>query len=285
MARHSTAMRVRGLLVAGVIGGAIVLTGALPAAAGGSWFDPVHDSYEPGETVTLVGYTGGGSQGWVEDGPFHGFLRASDPAGTIPAGPPLDVGTLTLEHTGQGGYLALRASITFTLPEDLSAGTYQFDYCNEGCHEKLGDLVGGVLHVGVDPPHPVGREWPLDDPEVANLEPDAVLTGPGFRVTAADVRAGRVPPAGGALGQGPPSPLDTAVPSTSTTGVPPTTTVPAADLDDAHLAVSAPTTTPGAGSSATPWLVAGAALLSVSGAGAVGRRRRGHLSPSSRGGP
>ena len=32
-----------------------------PVAAGGSWFDPVKDRYEPGEEVTLVGYTGGAS--------------------------------------------------------------------------------------------------------------------------------------------------------------------------------------------------------------------------------
>jgi hypothetical protein len=270
-------MRVRGLLVAGVIGGAIVLGGASPAAAGGSWFDTVRDTHQPGDTVTLVGFTGGGSQGWVEDGPFYGYLQAADATATIVTGPRIPVGELTLDQTGRGGYLSLRASITFTLPGDLAPGTYQFDYCNEGCHEKLGDLVGGAVHVGVDPPRPIAREWPLDDPEVANLAPDAVLSGPGYGVTAGDVRAGRLPLPSP---PGPPDPPPTTTSSTTTTTTTTTTTstTTAQELDDAALAVGGPTTGTSSGSatSTTAWVVAGGAVVVAGAAGttAAARDRR-----------
>jgi hypothetical protein len=150
---------------------------------------PVKDRYEPGEEVTLIGYTG---SGWADDGPFFGYLVAPTEPGEPTPGSRLPLGEIRVEATGRIGYLALRASITFTLPDDLVPGLYLFEHCNRDCTKQLGDLVGGAVHVGVDPEYPTQREWPLDDPEVANLDPDALLVGPGFGVTAGEVQRGEI---------------------------------------------------------------------------------------------
>lgn len=157
---------------------------AQPAAAGGSWLDPAKDRYEPGETATLVGYTGGGQLGWVEDGPFFGYLRV-DPAAAVaqeqwPAIVPSDLplGQLILQETGRGGYLSLRAAITFTLPADLPPGTYEFVYCNDPCTTGLGDLIGGTVWVGTDPGEPLSRDWPSDDPALRGAPASEPLPAP-----------------------------------------------------------------------------------------------------------
>ncbi len=146
---------------------AILASGAGSALGGGSWFDPVKDRYEPGDEATLVGYTGGGAYGWIEDGPFFGYLVGTDQFGTPDSGSELrePLGELELTETDHGGYAQLRAAITFTVPADLEPGTYGFDYCNAACDERLGDLVGGVVYVGVDPEYDIKRSWPADDPE------------------------------------------------------------------------------------------------------------------------
>jgi hypothetical protein len=181
--------RVAQLAVGLVIGLAVAGVGWPAGAGGGSWFMPVKDRYEPGEEVTLIGYTGSGS---ADDGPFFGHLVAPvEPGEPIPS-LRLPLGEIRLEATGRIGYLALRASITFTLPDDLAPGLYLFEHCNRDCTQQLGDLVGGTVHVGVDPEYPTQREWPLDEPEVANLDPDALLVGPGFGVTAGEVQRGEI---------------------------------------------------------------------------------------------
>jgi len=181
----------RGALAAVVVAVSAVLASVGPVSAGGSWFTPVEDRYEAGEEATMVGYTGGGDYGWVEDGPFFGFLVDSNDNGEMVIdGPRRPLGEIELEDTGDGGYLRLRASITFTVPADLEPGVYWLDYCNADCTQRLGDLIGGIVHVGADPAFEVSREWPLDDPEVANLDGRARLSGPGFDVAASDVRAG-----------------------------------------------------------------------------------------------
>ncbi|NNC81886.1 MAG: hypothetical protein HKN94_17220 [Acidimicrobiales bacterium] len=187
-------MRSRPQLAAAALVVVVVLLGfASPAIAGGSWFDPVKDRYEPGEQATLVGYTGGGAYGWIEDGPYFGFLMESaDEGGAVADGIRLPLGEIVLEETGRGGYLRLRASISFQIPSDLEPALYQFDYCNADCSARLGDLIGGAVWVGVDPEYPISREWPLDDPEVANLAADALIAGPGFQVEAGEVQSGAV---------------------------------------------------------------------------------------------
>ena len=167
-----------------------------PASAGGSRLSPVRDRYELGQVATLVGYTSGGQLGWLQDGPFYGYLVADETTLWSDHRLPVDhvaLGPLSVQPRGR----ALRVSISFPVPNDVSPGLYNVTYCNDPCTTGLGDLIGGFLAVGVDAPRQVQREWFLDEPEIANLAADAILTGPGYRVTAGDVRAGRVaePPA------------------------------------------------------------------------------------------
>lgn len=137
--------------------------------------------------ATLVGYTSGGQLGWVEDGPFFAYLVAGDITLWAEHRLPTDhvaLGPLSIQARGR----ALRVSISFPVPHHLAAGLYTVTYCNDPCTTGLGDLIGGSVAVGVDPPREVQREWFLDEPEIANLADDAILTGPGYGVTAADVR-------------------------------------------------------------------------------------------------
>jgi hypothetical protein len=140
------------------------------AHAGGSPFYPGLDRYEPGDQVTFVGYTGGGQLGWIEDGPFYGYL-ALEPGTAAPAyynggaaGPFLRSGPMELHETGRGGWLSLRLAVTFTLPDDLQPGVYSVGYCNDPCTTGLGDLTDGVVAVGVALKVAPVRGWPADDP-------------------------------------------------------------------------------------------------------------------------
>ncbi|MEW6152973.1 MAG: hypothetical protein AB1673_03140 [Actinomycetota bacterium] len=174
-----------------LIAAALAVT-ASPAAAGGSWLYPVSDRYEPGSSVTLVGYVGRGTQGWLEDGPFYGYLRPLSTAAAPPdAG--LPVGPLAVEPTGSAGWAELRVSLEVLLPADLPSGHYEVTYCNDPCTGGLGDLVGSaVVNVGVAAVAPMVREWPLDEPMVRALAPDALVSAPGHVTTAADALAGVV---------------------------------------------------------------------------------------------
>jgi hypothetical protein len=167
----------------------------------------VQERYEPGDEVTLVGYViGDGSLGSADDGPFFAYLRptstVSDGADGLPELAPftpratdITLGAIDLAATGKGGYLEYRAAIRFTLPRDLTPGRYPVVYCNADCTKGIGDLIGGWVNVGVDPLHPLFREWPTDEPEIANLAPDAVLSGPGWQRTAEEVRMASAPAA------------------------------------------------------------------------------------------
>lgn len=181
--------RLRHLLVGFFALLAVALTSVGPAQAGGSWFYPVLDRYEPGDRVTLVGYSGGGTQGWVDDAPFFGYLvgRVDDDWHLVDRGvAPLPLGEIDLAKTNHGGYLSYRAAISFDLPADSAPGLYRFDYCNnpvDGCGPedvRFGDLIGGHIHVGVDPTYDISREWAPDEPEIANLSPGTTLSGPAF---------------------------------------------------------------------------------------------------------
>jgi hypothetical protein len=157
-----------------------------PASAGGSALFPARDRYEPGQTATVVGYTGGGQLGWIEDGPFYAYL-AVGPAGTEPdnsfAPSGLFLGQLVLQETGRGGYLSLRASVTFPIPSDLVPGQYGFSLCNDPCTTGLGDFIGGSVWVGVDPPQPLVRDWPADDPALAGAPASVALPAPAPTTT------------------------------------------------------------------------------------------------------
>ncbi len=256
---------------------AFVFAATSMAHAGGSWFDPVKDTYEPGEVATLVGYTGGGAYGWIDDGPFFGKIVQSDEDGNITDGYQLDVGELTVTDTGAAGYLRLRASISFQLPTDIPTGTYFFDYCNQACDERLGDLIGGYLNVGVEPAYPISREWPLDDPEVANLAPDSFLSGPGFQVEAGKVNSGEVQIAesGRPIPTLPATTAPSTTPNTSAPNTEPAILSVAAETTDEPrpLVVASTPTTPGpSGPNGFLWGVAGIVLLGI--AWARGRAAR-----------
>jgi hypothetical protein len=167
-----------------------------PAAARASPREPqpLRERYEPGETATVVGYTR-----WR--GPLDGYLVANPcrrVAGhCIPASEvesldllvgPIPVGRFVVEETAHEAR-GLRLALTFTVPADLSPGTYFIATCRRGGACRLGDR----LHVGIDPPSGdrTVYHWPLDDPAIADLPDDALLLGhDGEEVTAAEVRAG-----------------------------------------------------------------------------------------------
>jgi hypothetical protein len=162
---------------------------AIQAAAGGSWLSPVRDRYEPGETVTLIGYVGpGGTLGSVEDGPFFAYLRRLDAplrvpnqlqmAPFVPQAGDLPIGQLLVQSTGRGGSLAYRVTVEFRLPSSLAAGRYAVIYCNSTCTKGLSDLIGGVVFVGRDPDFPITRTWAPDEPARANLDGSAVPAEP-----------------------------------------------------------------------------------------------------------
>jgi hypothetical protein len=180
-----------------------VAMGGTPARAAGGVLAPVKESYRPGEVATLVGYTGGPAATTVPGRRFLAYLR---PATSAADASEVGLGPLVVRATGHRGFLALRASITFTVPAGLDAGEYVVRYCDDPCTgATIGDLGPSPLAVGVDPPRPVAREWAFDEPEIAALDAGALITGADFQATAADVRAGRVAP--------PPEPPPPALPS------------------------------------------------------------------------
>ncbi|MDH3539662.1 MAG: hypothetical protein OEP52_06690 [Acidimicrobiia bacterium] len=171
---------------------------ATAAGAGGSWLSPVQDDIKPGDLVTFVGYVGPGELGWVEDGPFYAYLRVEPitESELMAAGYPyihendVRLGQLDVVERGELGYLSLRISITFEIPADLAPNEYQLVYCNDPCTEGIGDLIGAVVFVGVDGAFPGCREWAFDEPEIANLSPDAEVCGVNVSVSAAAILSG-----------------------------------------------------------------------------------------------
>jgi hypothetical protein len=59
-----------------------------PAGAGGAdWLYPARDRYEPGQTVTMIGYGGIGRADWRETGPFYAYLRVDAAAAEADSAP------------------------------------------------------------------------------------------------------------------------------------------------------------------------------------------------------
>jgi hypothetical protein len=217
--------------------GAVVAAAALLAlgwgaprpagAGGGDWLYPDQDRYEAGQQVRLVGYTEAKARSAVDDGalsaaalrrngPYYAYLRV-DPAaverdaaradGTWPYVHPTDqrVAQVAAEEVTPAAsrYYSLRVGVVFRLPRGLAPGTYDVIVCNEPCTTTLGWLVGSSLYVGIDPPEPIVREWPLDDPAIRHLDNEALVSAPvceadcddidDWSVTAAEIRAGYRP--------------------------------------------------------------------------------------------
>lgn len=297
--------RRRRCAVAAAVLASLLGAGAPPAdAGGGAWLTPARDRYEPGQAVTMIGYSSNDAAIYRDemrdDGPFHVHLRPgadlvrpragdADPRTIVVAGeiaiearPPDPMGRVA------------RASVTFALPDDLAPGTYVTELCNEGCAQTLGDLISSPLHVGVDPAEPVVRDWPLTDPAIRWLEDDALLVLPsGQRVTAIDARAGRLPPPVVPTPVAPPAPS----PAPQPWPEPPVPSVRASTAVDARPdagaggatrapAAPAPAARPADnrrsdGTAALAWIT-GAATTVAAAATAVGLRRRRGQRPEGR---
>ncbi len=193
--------------------GAVLLVTVSPVWAGGSWFEPIETAIEPGDTVTIVGFSGFGPQGdpgvTAEDA-FFGYLEVDRSqrtggypdvhAGVVP------IGQFTTTDTGLGGWQQYRLHLRFDVPADLEPGVYNVVHCNDPCTTTFGELLGGVLQVG-NPSEAVIRadaelpddydfgQWApvqasLDDPLVAELAEVGTLARTGPTSTAMLVMVG-----------------------------------------------------------------------------------------------
>ncbi len=165
---------------------AMVVAVAPVASAGGSWMRTPDESVEPGEMVEFVGYVGADN---ANEGPWYAYLNTGESV--------VSLGAVTIESTGLGGYLSHRVYLAFTVPSNLSNGSHQIWVQNEAEYSDdqrvyLGDLIGAVVEVGL-PTSNRHFEWPADEPLVASLPPDALLTGPGWEITAGEIRQGLYP--------------------------------------------------------------------------------------------
>lgn len=270
----------------GLAGLATVVAPHPAGAGGGDWMYPARDRYEPGQTVTLIGYGQAAEPATQEQGPYYAYLRvdpvraeadavrAEATSGVAPYIHPTDlrVGQVVVEDAAEpatGGYWRpQRASVTFSLPEDLAPLAYTVVLCNDPCTTGFRYFWPEPVNVGVDPAFPIVRDWPLTDPAIRWLEDDALLAGPHGPVTAADVRSGRVPTSPPPP-QPSPLPEVTASPVTQPVGPvtepasaepppePASRTEPAADVEAGQPA------TEGDGGALAWWIVGEAALLVV----------------------
>lgn len=175
-----TGKRALGLVVAALLA---VAGWAGPAGAGS--LSPVADRYEPGDEATLVGYVAPPPDGWEADGPYMAFFKELGPLSSS-----VRIGPLDVAEVDTPGGPALRVSLVFRVPPDTVPGYYEVTYCDRLCTGGLGDLAGShPLNVGVEPAAAIVREWAPDEPEIARLPAEAVVTGAGFRATAAELRA------------------------------------------------------------------------------------------------
>lgn len=60
----------------------------------------------------------------------------------------MPLGTVEIEESGSN----LTATVSFNLAPDTPPGEYWITVCNDPCTTGIGDLIGGVIYVGVDPP-------------------------------------------------------------------------------------------------------------------------------------
>jgi hypothetical protein len=198
-------------LLAGLVGLPATTGAAAAAAPAAAQACPqsTHDRDEPGQEVTLVGYTAGCLATAGEPGgppiTVSGYLHTDacadiDLAYCTPADGPTDptsglpVGRFALDSATDAAR-GQRMELAFTLPAGLATGLYYLVVCEDPCASRpSGQLAATPLYVGVDPPpdgRPV-RRWPLDDPAIAELSDDALVqTGDGPALTGAEARAAR----------------------------------------------------------------------------------------------
>ncbi len=260
---------------------------------------PARDRYEAGQTVTMIGYGTVADPAWREHGPYYAYLRVDPLAAELDARTARPDDPALVHHTDvrlgevvvedapadavvpvYSGQLPHRVSVTFPLPESLPPRAYEVRLCNDPCTAALDYFWPEVVNVGVDPTYPIVRDWPLTEPAIRWLEDDALLMGPDLHpLTAADVRAGRVPAPPPPPPPPDPLPLVTASPVTGAdparaAGPPGPTGTAEPPANDGSAQTEA-----ASHGKATAWWVAGEAALLVLGGAALlrwtGRRRRG----------
>ncbi len=124
-----------------------------PAYAGGAQLEPSWVRVDAGEDIELRAVVSRGAFGWVEDGPFYAYLSGTEfgeVTETVPGGAVTNVslGELTIDGSGNSADVTLLT----TVPAETPPGEYQIVVCNDPCTTGFGDLSGGALYVGVDPP-------------------------------------------------------------------------------------------------------------------------------------
>lgn len=132
--------------------------GIASAFTEGSFLEPAWIRVDAGEAIELNAQVSRAGDGWLEDGPFFAYLSSDSLAEGADTGTP--VGELDIDTIGDSA----RVRLTVVIPENTPPGQYRVAVCNDPCTSGLGDLVGGVLFVGMDPPT-TGDE-PTDSPGV-----------------------------------------------------------------------------------------------------------------------
>lgn len=230
-----------------------VVAAVVLAATVGSWSGgadvlyPARDRYEPGQEVTVIGYTSEGDTTWRSAGPMYAWLWPFDEEEPVRLGP-----AEVLDRPELDPGRPVRVSATFRLPADLTPGNHVVEVCDATCNAHVGWLFGGNLAVGAPPPDPVVRDWPLSDPAIRWLADGALLMGPGGQLlTAADVRAGRIPEPGVAAPVTLPAPEH----RTRVTRAP--------DPETAQAPARSTARPERGGEPLLPWLLGGVAVLAV----------------------
>ena len=126
---------------------------AAPAYAGAAQLEPSRVRVDAGEEIELSAHVSQGAFGWVEDGPFYVYLSGTgygEITSTAAGGSATDVplGELSIDASGKNAEVFVQA----TIPAETPAGEYRVVVCNDPCTTGFGDLNGGELYVGIDPP-------------------------------------------------------------------------------------------------------------------------------------
>ncbi|MEA2000436.1 MAG: hypothetical protein U9N84_00905 [Actinomycetota bacterium] len=136
-----------------IFSAALVILGAIPVSAGGSWLEPNRERVEPGDQLELSGDVSTGALGWADDGPFFAYLVGEDYGNVIVEGlggaeTDVPLGELRIFTSGDRA----RVSIKIAIPADAPPGEYQVIACNDPCTKGFGDLAGATIFVGTGPP-------------------------------------------------------------------------------------------------------------------------------------
>ena len=119
--------------------------GMAMAQTDGSQFEPSSIRVEAGESIGLTAHVSRTDSGWAEDGPFFAYLSGDTFAETTTDTPLGKLGIDATEDTA-------RVQLAITIPPQTPPGMYWVVVCNDPCTSTLGDLIGGVIFVGMDPP-------------------------------------------------------------------------------------------------------------------------------------